>query len=112
MKTERELFQDFCEKNFDFERHEQTYFDEQTQCYENDIGECTESINMAWVVWKASANRQGYRLVPDEPTQEMIDKAVCDTPETPSQDYWHDSQPISDDQAIACYKAMIGEETK
>ena len=68
MKTERELFQDFCEKNFDFDRHEQTYFDEQTQCYENDIGECTESINMAWVTWQASANRQGYKLVPVEPT--------------------------------------------
>ena len=51
-------------------------------------------------------------LYPCEPTQDMIDKAVCDTPETPSQDYWHDSQPISDDQTIACYKAMIGEETK
>ncbi|MEG0407411.1 MAG: hypothetical protein RR623_00935 [Bacilli bacterium] len=59
-----------------------------------------------------SANRQGYKLVPVEPTQNMIDKAVNDTPETPSQDYWHDSQLISDDQAISCYKAMIGEETK
>ena len=72
MKTERELFQDFCEKNFDFERHEQTYFDEQTQCYENDIGECTESINMAWAAWCASAQRDGYKLVP------VIDKNICD----------------------------------
>ena len=55
---------------------------------------------------------EGYKLVPVEPTQGMVDKAVCDTPETPSQDYWHSSQPISDDQAIACYKAMTGEETK
>jgi len=64
---EREAFQKFCEENFDFERHEQTYFDEQTQCYENDIGEDTESINMAWSAWQARAKVQsipdGYKLV-------------------------------------------------
>jgi len=54
IKEEREAFQDFCEQNFDFERHEQTYFDDQTQCYENDIGEDTESINMAWQAWQAA----------------------------------------------------------
>jgi len=53
INKEREAFQKFCEENFDFERHEQTYFDEQTQCYENDIGEDTESINMAWSAWQA-----------------------------------------------------------
>lgn len=56
----------------------------------------------------AMYEREGYKLVPVEPTQKMIDDAVNDTPETPSQDYWHDSQPITDDQDIACYKAMIG----
>ncbi len=54
IQKEKEAFQKFCEENFDFERHEQTYFDEQTQCYENDIGEDTESINMAWSAWKAA----------------------------------------------------------
>ena len=54
LQKEREAFQNFCEQNFDFERHEQTYFDEQTQCYENDLGECTESINMAWSTWQAA----------------------------------------------------------
>ena len=54
IQKEREAFQKFCEENFDFERHEQTYFDEQTQCYENDIGEDTESINMAWSAWQAA----------------------------------------------------------
>lgn len=69
---------------------------------------CDEFVDGAWHGWIKSANREGYKLVPVEPTQGMIDKAVCDTPETPSQDYWHSGQPISDDQAIACYKAMIG----
>ena len=54
IQKEREAFQKFCEENFDFEHHEQTYFDEQTQCYENDIGEDTESINMAWMAWQAA----------------------------------------------------------
>ena len=66
IQKEREAFQKFCEENFDFERHEQTYFDEQTQCYENDIGEDTESINMAWMAWqaaKAQAVPEGFVLV-------------------------------------------------
>ena len=69
IQKEREAFQKFCEENFDFERHEQTYFDEQTQCYENDIGEDTESINMAWATWqaaKAQAVPEGFVLVPKE----------------------------------------------
>ena len=75
IQKEREAFQKFCEENFDFEHHEQTYFDEQTQCYENDIGEDTESINMAWMAWqaaKAQAVPKGYAVVPVEPKQETI----------------------------------------
>ena len=73
IQKEREAFQKFCEENFDFENHEQTYFDEQTQCYENDIGEDTESINMAWMAWQAAkaqavpevAQRQGGYYIRD-----------------------------------------------
>ena len=101
MKTERELFQDFCEKNFDFERHEQTYFDEQTQCYENDIGECTESINMAWSAWQASAQRQSYKIVPCEPTYKQLD-ALKDSCEL------FKKAGVSDLEAHRAYKAMIG----
>ena len=69
IQNDREAFQKFCEENFDFERHEQTYFEEQTQCYENDIGEDTESINMAWMAWqaaKAQAVPEGFVLMPKE----------------------------------------------
>ena len=45
-----------------------------------------------WDVWQASANRQGYKLVPIEPTDEMLE----------AQDY------IRDVSAIEIYKAMIG----
>ena len=75
INKEREAFQNFCEQNFDVERHEQTYFDEQTQSYENDLGECTESINMAWMAWQAKAQvvPEGFVLVPKEPTYEMLE---------------------------------------
>lgn len=88
---------------YDEDRNEYVYFR-----FEDYAIRDTCELNTAWKAWQASANREGYKLVPVEPTQGMIDKAVCDTPETPSQDYWHGSQSISDDQAIACYKAMIG----
>ena len=76
VEKEREAFQKFCEENFDFEHHEQTYFDEQTQCYENDIGEDTESINMAWSAWQAAkeheANKPGQEIVTHERLKELI----------------------------------------
>lgn len=80
INKEREAFQNFCEQNFDVERHEQTYFDEQTQSYENDLGECTESINMAWMAWQAKAQAvpEGYVLVKtsdrDQEMLELIDQ--------------------------------------
>ena len=100
--NERKAFEDWAKKETCWD----LYWSENIDQYMD------HQTNGAWLSWQASANRQGYKLVPVEPTQGMVDKAVCDTPETPSQDYWHDSQPISDDQAIACYKSMIGEETK
>ena len=102
LDNERKAFEDWAKKETCWD----LYWSENIDQYMD------HQTNGAWLSWQASANRQGYKLVPVEPTQGMVDKAVCDTPETPSQDYWHDSQPISDDQAIACYKAMIGEETK
>jgi hypothetical protein len=65
INKERKLFQDFLIENFDFEHHEQTYFDEKTQCYENDHGEDTEVVNVAWEVWKAAksqATPEGFVL--------------------------------------------------
>lgn len=31
-----------------------------------------QESTVAWEAWQASANREGYKLVPVEPTQEMI----------------------------------------
>jgi hypothetical protein len=33
----------------------------------------TCELNTAWKAWQASANREGYKLVPVEPTKEMFD---------------------------------------
>lgn len=80
INKEREAFQNFCEQNFDVERHEQTYFDEQTQSYENDLGECTESINMAWMAWQAKSQAvlEGFVLIKasdrDQEMLELIDQ--------------------------------------
>ena len=34
-----------------------------------------EQLNMVWEMWLASANREGYKLVPVEPTERMLDSA-------------------------------------
>ena len=114
IQKEREAFQKFCEENFDFERHEQTYFDEQTQCYENDIGEDTESINMAWSAWqaaKAQAVPEGFVLVPKGLTHEQAARISDD------ENFFETYQTIltesdtSEDSAViliqTAHKAMI-----
>lgn len=103
IQKEREAFQKFCEENFDFERHEQTYFDEQTQCYENDVGEDTESINMAWSAWQARAQAvpDWYVFMPKEPTQEMIEVGMGNF------DFPLDNGRFSNHDLIFAYKAMI-----
>ena len=57
---------------------------------------CDEFVNGAWHGWLASANREGYKFVPVEPTDEMIntyrDKSIA---------------PIST-LSVYGYKAMIG----
>ena len=56
--------------------------------------------NAMWIRWQASASRQGYKLVPIEPSKETL-KLMLDAYEE------HLSEGMSD-----AYKAMIGEETK
>ena len=63
MKTERELFL--------YELEGRGYTFENTtwlgNCFEDDL------LNMAWEMWCASASREGYKLVPLEPTEDMLD---------------------------------------
>ena len=61
MKTERELFL------YELDGHGYTFENMKW------LGNCFEdnSLNMAWEMWCASASREGYKLVPVEPTEEM-----------------------------------------
>ena len=63
MKTERELFL------YELDGHGYT-FENMTW-----LGNCFEDnfLNMAWEMWCASASREGYKLVPLEPTEDMLD---------------------------------------
>jgi len=47
-----------------------------------------------WEAWQASANREGYKLVPLEPSQEMVDAVYNST--------------LDSDDLEGIYKAMIG----
>ena len=71
MKTERELFL------YELDGHGYT-FENMTW-----LGGCFEDnfLNMAWEMWCASASREGYKIVPVEPTKEMLiaaDNCVID----------------------------------
>lgn len=75
MNSERELFesQEFIKRllrysKFDEKRNEYIY-----SCFENYAIRDTCELNTAWEAWQASAQRQGYKLVPVEPTKEMIE---------------------------------------
>lgn len=101
--NERELFEKWFDKEYsNYGNSYKKTYDDKNDLYGSQF------VDERYDAYKAGANREGYKLVPLEPTQSMIDNAVDKTPETPSQDYWHCSQPISDDQAVECYKAMIG----
>lgn len=54
--------------------------------------EYEQYINGAWYAWQASSQREGYKLVPVEPTIAMV-RAYYETPKP---------------TATRCYKAMIG----
>lgn len=73
------------------------------------LGNCFEDnfLNMAWEMWCASASREGFKMVPVDPTDEMASKAQEQTPHFHHGDSWYGTEEISESQAVACYKAMI-----
>ena len=91
MKTERELFELWCIKDDEFCIHRYT-----EKC--EDYSEW--DTQAAWRAWQASASREGYKLVPLNPTPKMIDST------------WdHDDEIIemsSNTRNEFIYKAMIG----
>ena len=66
------------------------------------LGNCFEDnfLNMAYEMWCASASREGYVVVPKEPTCEMVSegfKEMCVV----------DMRDFSDESAVNIYKAML-----
>ena len=78
MKTERELFL--------------RYWTDNNLPYDGD----DDDMKVAWTAWQASASREGYRIVPVEPSEDMI-MAGCTE---------HGGYDVIDSKSI--YKAMIG----
>ena len=70
------------------------------QCGLDGIDEYETKIDYMFLAWLASANRQGYKLVPIEPSEEMLYIGEMS----------HDGYDNIDAKRI--YKAMIGEESK
>lgn len=68
MKAEREMFEAWCHIDDEFCTHRYT---DNCQEYSDDY---TQS---AWLAWQASAQREGYKLVPVEPPEGM-DMKICD----------------------------------
>jgi hypothetical protein len=56
MNSERELFEEWYEKNNDFMINTQFLMDGSRYV--------DRHVRMAWLAWQASAQRQGYKLVP------------------------------------------------
>lgn len=50
---------------------------------------------------------EGWRLVPVQPTDEMLTQAEENTPKFLHGDPWYGAEEISSEQAEACYKAML-----
>lgn len=66
MSIERELFQkEYCKVQMITDKG-----DTFEQCPNGDY--VRHSLQLAWLMWQASVNRQGYKLVLVEPTKEML----------------------------------------
>jgi hypothetical protein len=87
IEKERELFELWCIKDDEFCIHRYAGSDD----YSDDYTQC------AWMAWQASANRQGYKLVPVVDTDAM----------------WSAGRAVIEDNGYSAdasdvYKAMIG----
>ena len=85
MKSERELFEDWCHINDEFCTHRYT---DNCQEYSDDY---TQS---AWLAWQARVP-EGYVVVPVDPTEDMIMAGCME----------HGGYDVIDSKSI--YKAMI-----
>lgn len=86
MNSERELFEEWYGKNNDFMINTQFLMEGERYL--------DRHVRMAWLAWQASTQRQGYKLVPVEPTGRMLKHGSC--------------QKLVGGSVLDIYKAMIG----
>lgn len=70
-------------------------------------GEQPKNADITRYVRADKAVPEGFKLVPIEPTKEMIWSGIENTEEFVNGDPWYGSEPLSDGQAEQCYKAML-----
>ena len=90
MKTERELFLEWLKKEYPM----------MYQWYSDGLEEWKTKVEYMFVAWQASAPREGYVVVPKDPTCEMVRegfKEMCVV----------DMRDFSDESAVNIYKAML-----
>ena len=101
MKTERELFEVEMEKligkvlSIKYSEEEGGYVAHKLMMSDESTKMLVNIFNFSWAMWQASASREGYKLVPVEPSSETL-KLMKDAYEE------HLSEGMSD-----AYKSMI-----
>lgn len=61
----------------------------------------------AITAYLAQAEKEGWVMVPLNPTPAMIDAGTRETEPSPQSDYWFSPIDLSDNQAEQCYRAML-----
>ena len=100
MKTEREFFEAWAKKETNWD----LYWSENIKQYMD------HQTNGAWFAWVASAQREGYKLVPVELADEIEDKIWdnLSANHTITNQEGDGFIPVEDIDLGAIYKAMIG----
>ena len=77
MKTERELFEVEMEKligkvlSIKYSEEEGGYVAHKLMISDESTKMIVNVFNFSWAIWQASASREGYKLMPCNPTEEM-----------------------------------------
>ena len=75
MKTERELFlESVADKNWidsNSIKNDYKFLDGKFIALKKDDEDYADWLNVGWEMWEASASREGYKLMPCNPTEEM-----------------------------------------
>ena len=97
LDNERKAFEDWAKKETCWD----LYWSENINQYMD------HQTNGAWLSWQASANREGYKLVPVETLEESLSWASIAKWDSPSKE-----MDLEIEKHEKIIEAMIGEETK